>query len=414
MATFRALVLKGKNDTKADGSTNIKIRITHRQKVNYISTDLYINPTEMDNKTGLIKYGPNKKFVNQRITSYLNKYQKKEIELGDQSDYMSVAEIKKYILTGKSSSFEIDFFEFVEEFAKSVRVKGTADKYLSLVASLKKFNGDKLPVSDITLSFLFQYHDYLRSRNVRNGLINYMTTFRALFNKCRDYYNDEDTGRIPIPHYPFRKYKFPTRESMARDHVLTVDELRLFMDYKPENAGEEFAMDIFMLMFYLIGIESKDLYHLNKAQKGRAVYDRYKTGRAYSIKLEPEAMEIIMKYQGDETLLNVSARFKHNKSFYRAVNNYLHGDTSHDIRGIFQKLGIRKPVTTKWSRHTWATIARNDCRINKDDIALCLGHEDSDNRVTDMYVKYDYSIIDESNRKVLDFINNLGENDSNV
>lgn len=86
-------------------------------------------------------------------------------------------------------------------------------------------------------------------------------------------------------------------------------------------------------------------------------------------------------------LLNVSDRFKHNKSFYRAINNYLHGDKSHNIEGIFPKLGINKPVTTKWAKHAWATIARNDFRINKDDVALCLGHEDSDNRVTDMYVK---------------------------
>ncbi len=69
------------------------------------------------------------------------------------------------------------------------------------------------------------------------------------------------------------------------------------------------------------------------------------------------------------------------------------------------KIGIRNKVTTKWARHTWATIARNECRINKDDVALYLGHEDEDNNVTDMYIKYDYSIIDESNRKVIDFIN---------
>jgi integrase len=61
-------------------------------------------------------------------------------------------------------------------------------------------------------------------------------------------------------------------------------------------------------------------------------------------------------------------------------------------------------VSTNWARHTWATIARNDCRINKDDVALCMGHEDIDNRVTDIYIRYDYSIIDESNRKVLDLV----------
>jgi hypothetical protein len=65
---------------------------------------------------------------------------------------------------------------------------------------------------------------------------------------------------------------------------------------------------------------------------------------------------------------------------------------------------IPKHPTTKWARHTWATIARNECKISKDDVALCLGHEDEDNNVTDMYIKYDYSIIDVCNRKVIDMI----------
>ena len=160
---------------------------------------------------------------------------------------------------------------------------------------------------------------------------------------------------------------------------------------------------MFLLMFYLIGIEAKDLFYADKPKKGRLYYTRYKTGREYSIKLEPEAIEIINRYKGTRLLLNVSERFEHNKSFYRAINSYLKGDKSHFITGIFPKIGIHKQVTSKWSRHTWATIARNQCNINKDDVALCLGHEDFDNRVTDMYVKYDYSIIDKSNRKVIDF-----------
>jgi len=82
----------------------------------------------------------------------------------------------------------------------------------------------------------------------------------------------------------------------------------------------------------------------------------------------------------------------------------LHGENSHNIIGITQRIGLKKNITSKWAKHTWATFARNDCRINKDDVALCLGHEDQDNKVTDEYVKYDYTIIDDSNREVLDFI----------
>lgn len=73
-----------------------------------------------------------------------------------------------------------------------------------------------------------------------------------------------------------------------------------------------------------------------------------------------------------------------------------------DLQKEDPKATYPQNISTNWARHTWATIARNDCRINKDDVALCLGHEDTDNKVTDIYIDYDYSIIDESNRKVLD------------
>jgi integrase len=171
------------------------------------------------------------------------------------------------------------------------------------------------------------------------------------------------------------------------------------------NSGEEFAIDMFLLMIYLIGIEVKDLFYLGKPnKKGRVFYDRFKTGKEFSIKLEPEALAIIDKYPSDTHLINVHERYSDHLTLIGFINDQLHGKKARKVIGIFPKLEIEKSVTTKWARHTWATIARNDCRISKDDVALCLGHADQDNKVTDMYIKYDYSIIDESNRKVIDFI----------
>ena len=405
MATYKAVILKGKIHTKNDGTSNIKIRVTHNRKVDYISTDLFINPDDMDKVQGVANSGRNKDFINLRITDYLYKYRKKDIELGDKRLYMSVSNLKEHLINGKTSGNQIDFFEFISEFIEKVSVKGTSEQYNALVGSLKNFAGENLPVSEITLNFIYRYETWLRSRGVENGVVNYMRTFRSLFNKCREQYNDEEKGNVLIPYYPFKKYNFPKRKSKTKEHALTINEVEKFINYKPVSEGETFAKDMFLLMIYCIGIEAKDLFYLKKLYKGRLFYDRFKTKRYYSIRTEPEALKIINCYSGDQLLLNISERFIHHKSFYRYINNYLGGEKAHKITGIFPKIGIRKKVTTKWARHTWATIARNECRINKDDVALCLGHEDSDNKVTDMYIKYDYSIIDESNRKVIDFIN---------
>ena len=407
MATFKAIILKGANHIKMDGTTRIKIRITHNRAVSYVSTDLYVVPKCFNNRQGTVRSGDNKDYINLRITDYIRKYMKIDIGIGDLRDSMSVTVLREHLISDKKNK-PIDFFEFVNEFRVTVINEGTREQYDALVASLKSFAGDKLSVSQINLQFLHRYEQFLRNRGVKNGIINYMRTFRSLFNKARLTYNDEDIGMIMIPQYPFARYKLPKRNVKSKEHNLTIVELKVFMNYKPENIGEEFAKDMFLLMFYLIGIEAKDLFYLQKPKKNRIQYVRFKTERDYTIKLESEAIRIINKYKGSYLLLSVSERFQLHKSFTRSVNDYLHGEKAHEIIGIFPKLKIDKRVTTKWARHTWATIARNSCRIDKSDVALCLGHEDSDNRVTDIYVDYDYTIIDDSNRKVIDFVNSHG------
>jgi hypothetical protein len=150
----------------------------------------------LDNKDGAVRLGSSKDFINTRIAGLLKTYRKKDMELADRRDYMTVSVIKQHLLSGKNNAKEIDFFEFAKEYIKTVTVKGTSDLYKALVASLKIFNGEKLPVSGITVNFLMRYEMYLRSRSVGNGIVNYMRTFRALFNKCRDHFNDEDSVRF--------------------------------------------------------------------------------------------------------------------------------------------------------------------------------------------------------------------------
>jgi site-specific recombinase XerD len=134
-------------------------------------------------------------------------------------------------------------------------------------------------------------------------------------------------------------------------------------------------------------------------------YVRAKTGKEYSIKLEPEAIEIINRYKGTDLLLNMADRYKNSQDLIKYINMEVK-NIGRAIQEELQKedkdATFPTEISSNWARHSWATIARNDCRINKDDVALCLGHEDMDNKVTDIYIKYDYSIIDRSNRKVID------------
>ena len=77
-----------------------------------------------------------------------------------------------------------------------------------------------------------RYERYLQYRGVVNGVINYIRTFRALFNKCRDYYNDEDKGRVLINHYPFKIFNFPHKEDKTKllDDMISA---KLILESKP-------------------------------------------------------------------------------------------------------------------------------------------------------------------------------------
>lgn len=59
-------------------------------------------------------------------------------------------------------------------------------------------------------------------------------------------------------------------------------------------------------------------------------------------------------------------------------------------------------VTFYWARHTFANVARNKCRMSKDDIALALNHVDEGNRTTDIYIAKDWKIVDDVQRKVME------------
>lgn len=53
----------------------------------------------------------------------------------------------------------------------------------------------------------------------------------------------------------------------------------------------------------------------------------------------------------------------------------------------------------------WATLARNECGISRDDVAEALNHaRRGSDRVTDIYIERDFTRVWEANRKVLDLV----------
>lgn len=134
----------------------------------------------------------------------------------------------------------------------------------------------------------------------------------------------------------------------------------------------------------------------------RITYERHKTrGRRMdkaltSVRVEPEIYDIMERYRAP----------KSSKYLFRFADYIDDVKTSSIICDNIKSMCRTRNfdmVTPYWFRHTWATIARNDCDISKDDIDLCLAHS-GNNPMADVYIRPDWSRIDRANRKVLDFV----------
>ena len=142
----------------------------------------------------------------------------------------------------------------------------------------------------------------------------------------------------------------------------------------------------------LIGINTGDLIHATGINGDRLEYERAKTHKPYSIKVEPECLALINKYRGEKYLLNVLDTYAKTNHWTSKVNN--------ELQTIAKDLGLPK-ISTNWMRHSWATIAA-ELDIPNDTIAAAAGH--SRKTVTDIYINFDRTKIDRANRQVLDYV----------
>lgn len=329
-------------------------------------------------------------------------------------DVLSAKSIKEIITNADidRSAEVVDFISFAQKHIKelsSTNRKGTANAYLSSLLSFKKFiNRDTIYTFEITSNLLHQYIRELYSEGKSAKTINvYITHLRVLFNACRDTYNDYDLGVLLIKNYPFRKLLLPKTESEAGRKALSVADMQKFIEL---DVAEELqlAKDMFLLSFYLLGINMADLFNLKKAdyKDGRIIYQRRKTirrtgGSKISIPVSSYAESIIYKYIGrGNNLLNLCEKYKDAKS----VNSCCSARMG-VIYNLLAPEMEKKDFTMYSARHTWASIAANECHFSDAEVARALNHQ-SEHKVTRGYIRQDWSLLDRMNEEVMKIIFN--------
>lgn len=395
MATLKAVV----DHRKADGTYCVKIRLTHNRKALYIPTMIYVTDRELTKS---------KKIKDTNVVMTTNKIidgMRSAILSIEDVNLMTCEELRDAMLkvyNGKDT-FKLDFYEYA--LTQIAKMKpATALSHMTAINNLKKYK-NTLDINDITNKLILSFKSHLNDNGVSKNSINlYLTKIQHIINLAKDEFNDDDNIRVNVRQF---KKGVIERNDPSEHRVLTATQIRRIATFTGDRY-ENFARDIFILSFCLIGINIVDLYNLKKkdVQNGILTYNRAKTKdrRAdkarISIRIEEEAMNIIQRYTelNGEQLLNFHRRYKSFESM------------SHSLMPLYNRFkrydkSLPSRLTFYHARHSWATIAYNNCGIDMQTIHEALNHaSDANMKITDVYVKKDFTRIWEANRKVLDFV----------
>lgn len=390
---------------RPDGTVHVYLAFAAKGKTVFHGLGVYVLPSEFDKESGTVRTADRRRKAdftryNLLIQGELTRARNLllSLQLAGKAGSIQPARFKAMFTAGQTDGGGGTFTDYFKSFIEK-KAGRTREIYQNTLDKIVRLHGDDVPFDAINYAWLENFDRSMRTSDIcngrgevlRTGLATnaraiHMRNIRAVFNKAID---EEVIG---LELYPFRRFKI--EKERTRKRAVSLTQLRALFDYPCESAAEEWAVDVARMIFYLIGINTVDLFNLEEYDGEYIHYRRAKTGTLYSIKVEPEAAALLEKYRGREHLLNFRERFKHMESFKAKINKTLKGIASKDPR---------IPVMTSYTfRHTWATLAA-ELDIPKETIAAGLGHAQNAT-VTDVYIDFNRKKVDAANRRVLDYV----------
>jgi len=410
MPTFKT-VTRGK---RQDNTYSVYIRITHNRKAGYMKTVFSLESHEVT-KSGKIKNYE----ILEMCDATIRAYRKKCNSMGERLKYLSTSDIIQFL--ERRDDGDVDFFSFSMQKIEEIKSDGrtsTAQSMLTAIKSFKKFLGkDSLPINSMTSTLCRDFYKSLEKGGFNRRQTLYLANIRTLFNLAKNELNDEDLDVYVVKTNPFRKFKIPMQKPSQKERALSVEQMKLIynLPYSENRSGvhkgqfirEDMAKDVFILSFLLVGINTVDMFKLTDYDGEYISYNRSKTSRKrddnafIKIKVPEEAKSLMGKYKGKKRVFEFYKHYASHGTFNQNVNKGLKEVAKRikELHGV--DLGN---LTFYAARHSWATIAINDVGIDKYTVHTALNHVDEAMKITDIYIKKDFSIIDDANRKVIDYV----------
>lgn len=402
MITISSVVLP--HQFKKDGSCPVNIRVTNNRESAYIRTPYFVTSRMLDKKANIID-NETATMVAEDMIKIRKEIAKNFAAIGGFTAKQLCDHFYQLLYFPSGEGGGVKYVPYVRKLIQKIRENGTStyrNYELSLNRLISFVGHENITFDNITVKFLENFDRYLKESGTgERGRNLYFSNMRKVFNDAILELNDEERGYEPIKRNPFKKFKMP-QFMPAEKRARTIEEIIKIRDAEVNKSTLELARDVYMLSFYLVGINTIDLFNADKIEDGRLIYCRAKTRTRrkdqakISIKIEPEAEALLEKYRAKKgkRIFDFSTRYCNSDAFNSYVNKYL--------KRLGNEIGV-DDLDFYSARHTWATLYVNKCEGTEAEAAFCLNHV-SEHKVTSGYVKKDFTRIDKANNRVLNLL----------
>lgn len=415
---------------RQDGKYPVYIRLTHNRQSVYMPTGMYVSRQQLKRDLATIKDTVLVRELNTLLLEYENIVIRKVG--GSMSRYTAkqlATIIDNYRKTPDADN--INFVEFCKEYLAKMRKKGQislAAKRESIINHFITFYGsDHISIKAVNVRNLLGFMEYLsQPHKIRvvsckgdvrektaegcspKTIKEYISGMQTLFNAACDKYNDEDAEQILITHNPFKNKKLciEVRGVPAKRDMSLTDLVKILSAKDIPTQRMKLARDVLAISFYLMAMNTADIYGEDAKIKIRRIeYRRQKTAKRrrdealISVKIEPEVLPLLREYRDPKR--------KRLFRFYQMYSNYnsFNKNVNMGCKALATHLGLPYPLTSYYIRHTWATLASEECGCSDEEVALALNHiGDKSLRVTRGYIHRRFTKNDINHRKVLDLV----------
>ena len=397
MATLKLAITPDK--AAKDGTHKIRIALGHKSTTRYIVTRFKIDSLSQF-KNGQVVKRLDAALINTKLRNILNEYQEKLDSIKCIQMY-DCKQLREILLSGSSKSQTAATFQAVANDYIAELMEEKRDSYAKLLERnsryFTEFAKGEFLLSDISPEIINNYARFLRNTK-RIG----ETTLNMMMSRTRTIINRGVKKQlVKYDISPFAYYSI--KSSPIREVDITIQNLIKIKNYTPKEKRLRVARDLFMLSFYLGGINLADLLDIDFRKTEVIDYIRKKArnlklGEQRIIIPIPEAAKpMIREWMNKNTgRLDFGYKFTYS-NFYRYLTRNL--DKMADILDINQK------VVYYSARKTFAQFA-SELGVPDGVIDYCLGHSDKSRGVIRYYTKVKQKQAEIAINRVIDYVNN--------